>query len=191
MAELERRDYFRMEDQVHLTPTLLDAAQVSDNPYSDQYHLPRQVQLIGQLQAIDNESRDLLRQVGDYNRALSSYLKALEEKIELLANFVLNREQEVRKETVILSEGGIAFFSGIPYAPGAHLHLLIMLFPGYSTLATIGVVRTCEQLPDQRYQIGVEFTVLLEQDRKLLARHLRRRESQAIREQAQKSRPNK
>lgn len=190
MAELERRDYFRMEDQVHLTRILLDETQVSDNPYSDQYNLPRQALLVGQLQAIDNESRDLLRQVGDYNRVLSGYLKGLEEKVELLANFVLNQDQVTQKETVILSEGGISFGNSTPYDTGAHLHLLIMLFPGYSSIATIGVVRTCEKQQDGCYRIGVEFSVLLEPDRKLLARHMRRRESQAIREQAQKSGPN-
>ncbi len=194
MSEHERRDFYRMEDRVHLIRTPIEKHLISDDPYSDRYNVPRQALLISQLQAIDNESRDLLRQVGDYNRALGSYLKALEEKIDLLARYVVSHDKELaQKETVNLSEGGISFYNSAPLTEGSYLHLIIMLFPSYSTIAAIGQVRACEKIDDQPtlYRIGVEFSVLLEQDRKLIVRHIRRRESQTIREQAQKSGPNK
>lgn len=194
MSEHERRDFYRMEDRVHLIRTPIEKHLISDDPYSDRYNVPRQALLISQLQAIDNESRDLLRQVGDYNRALGSYLKALEEKVDLLAKYVVSHDQTItQKETVNLSEGGISFYNSAPYEPGAYLHLIIMLFPNYSSIASIGVVRTCEKIDDQPtlYRVGVEFSVLLEQDRKLIVRHIRRRESQSIREQGQKTGPNK
>ena len=169
MSEHERRDFYRMEDRVHLIRTPIEKHLISDDPYSDRYNVPRQALLISQLQAIDNESRDLLRQVGDYNRALSSYLKALDDKIELLAKYVVNHDQTLtQKETVNLSEGGISFYNSSPYEPGSYLHLVVMLFP------TI-------------YRVGVEFVVLVEADRKLIVRHIRRRESQTIREQAHKN----
>ena len=89
MSELDRRDYYRMEDQVHLIRTPLEKHLISEDPYSEQYNIPRQALLISQLQAIDNDSRDLLRQVGDYNRPLGTYLKSLDEKIDLLAKYVV------------------------------------------------------------------------------------------------------
>lgn len=190
MSEHERRDYYRMEDRVHLIRTPLEKHLISDDPYSDRYNVPRQALLISQLQAIDNESRDLLRQVGDHNRALSSYLKALEDKIELLAKYVVNHDQTLtQKETVNLSEGGISFYNSTPFEPGAYLHLVVMLFPSYSSIASIGIVRTCEKIEDRPtiYRVGVEFAVLLEPDRKLIVRHIRRRESQSIREQPHKT----
>lgn len=194
MSGYERRDYYRMEDQVHLIKTPIEKHLISDDPYSDRYNVPRQALLISQLQAIDNENRDLLRQVGDYNRALGSYLKHLEEKIDLVAKYAVSHDQELsRKETVNLSEGGISFYSGTALDTGSYVHLIIMLFPGFSSIATIGQVRACDKIEDRPtlYRVGVEFTVLLEQDRKLLVRHIRRRESQSIREQAQKSGPER
>ena len=194
MSEQERRDFYRMEDRVHLIRTPIEKHLISDDPYSDRYNVPRQALLISQLQAIDNESRDLLRQVGDYNRALGTYLKAQEEKFELLAKYIVSHDKELtQKETVNLSEGGISFYNSTPFTQGSYLHLIVMLFPSYSTIAAIGIVRTCEKIEEQPtiYRIGVEFEVLLEPDRKLIVRHIRRRESQTIREQAQKTGQNK
>ncbi len=190
MTEQDRRDFYRMEDRVHLIRTPIEKHLISDDPYSDRYNVPRQALLISQLQAIDSESRDLLRQVGDYNRALGSYLKAQEEKFELLAKYIVSHDKELtQKEAVNLSEGGISFYNNTPFNVGSYLHLIMMLFPSFSIVAAIGMVRACEKIDDQPtlYRIGVEFEVLLEQDRKLIVRHIRRRESQTIREQSLKS----
>ena|SRR3990167_1151718 len=190
MSDIERRDYYRMEDRVHLIRTPLEKHLISEDPYGDQYNIPRQALLISQLQAIDNDSRDLLRQVGDYNRALGSYLRAMDEKIELLAKYVVSHDKELaQKEPVNLSEGGISYYDGSPLTLGSYLHLIIVLFPSYSSVAAIGLVRTCEKIEEQPviYRVGVEFQVLLEADRKLIVRHIRRRQSQAIREQGLKS----
>lgn len=128
--------------------------------------------------------------MGDYNRPLGSYLKAQEEKIELLAKYIVSHDKDLsQKETVTLSEGGLSFYYANALDPGSYLHLIMMLFPTLSSIAAIGVVRTCEKIDEQPtlYRIGVEFEVLLEKDRKLIVRHIRRRQSQTIREQAQKS----
>lgn len=194
MSDIERRDYYRMEDQVHLIRTPLEKHLISEDPYSDRYNIPRQALLISQLQAIDSETRDLLRQVGDYNRALGTYLKAQDEKIDLLAKYIISHDRELtRKESVNLSEGGISFYSSTPYPEQTYLHLIIVLFPSYSTIAAIGQVKTCEKIEDEPtlFRVGTEFSVLLEQDRKVIVRHIRRRQSQTIREQAQKSDRNK
>ncbi len=189
MSDIERRDFYRMEDRIHLIRTPLEKHLISEDPYSDRYNIPRQAMLISRLQAIDSESRDLLRQVGDYNRALGSYLRAMDEKIELLAKYVVSHDQELaQKQQVNLSEGGISFYDGSPLAVGSYLHLIMVLFPTYSSIAAIGQVRTCEKIEEAPaiYRIGVEFSVLLDSDRKLIVRHIRRRQSQTMRDQGHK-----
>ncbi len=166
---------------------------ISDDPYGQQYHIPRQALLISQLQTLDQENRELLRQIGDYNRALSSYLKGLDDKINLLANYIVSDDQSLtHREPVTLSEGGLSFYSATPFEPGTYVHLIMILFPSFTTIAVIGYVRTSDLIDDQPRinRIGLEFTVLLEQDRKQLVRHIRRCESQQIREQPQKSPEN-
>lgn len=189
MSDIERRDFYRLEDRVHLIRKPLEKHLISDDPYGHQYDIPRQALLISQLQAIDNDNRDLLRQVGDYNRALGSYLRAQDEKIELLAKYMVSHDQNLaQKESVSLSEGGLSFYESTPHSAGTYLHLILVLFPTYSSVAAIAQVKTCEKIEEAPaiYRIGVEFTVLLDSDRKLIVRHIRRRQSQSLREQGHK-----
>ena len=56
---MDRRDYYRIEDRVHLVQTPIERHLISDNPYGDQYNLPRQALLVSQLQSIDNDTKEL------------------------------------------------------------------------------------------------------------------------------------
>lgn len=194
MNDIERRDFYRIEDRVHLMHKPIEKHLISDDPYGEQYDIPRQALLISQLQAIDNESRDLLRQVGDYNRPLGSYLRYLEDKIDLIAKYVVSHDKSLsQKVSVNLSEGGISFYNSGPVEIDSYMHLIMILFPNYVSIAALGVVKTCEKIDDQPsiYRIGVEFTALLEPDRKQIVRHIRRRQSQEIRDQSHKTDENK
>ncbi|MCK5791918.1 MAG: PilZ domain-containing protein [Ketobacter sp.] len=191
---MERRDFYRIEDRVHLIKTPIEKHLLSDDPYSEQYSLPRQALLISQLQSIDNESRELLRQVGDYNRALGSYLRYMEEKIDLIAKYVVSHDQQIsQRESINLSEGGISFYNSTELPLDSYLHLILVLFPSYATIASIGIVKACEKIEEQPviYRIGVEFEVLQEPDRKQIVRHIRRIQSREIREQSHTSDENK
>ncbi|AUM14603.1 PilZ domain-containing protein [Ketobacter alkanivorans] len=191
---MEKRDYYRIEDRVHLIKKPIEKHLISDDPYGEQYGIPRQAVLISQLQAIENESRDLLRQVGDYNRALGSYLRYMDEKIDLIAKYVVSHDLQIsQKQSINLSEGGISFYDSSPMVPESYLHLILVLFPNYATIAAIGVVKSCEQIEDQPtiYRIGAEFLVLQEPDRKQIVRHIRRLQSREIREQPHTSSENK
>lgn len=194
MSDIERRDFYRIEDRVHLIHTPIKKHLVSDDPYGEQFDIPRQALLISQLQAINNESRDLLRQVGDANRALGNYLRYVDDKIDLIAKYVVSHDKSLnQKATINLSEGGISFYSGNPVDTETYMHVILVLFPSYATIAAIGIIKSCEKIDDQPsiYRIGLEFNVLLEPDRKQIVRHIRRRQSQDIRDQAHNSNENK
>ena len=194
MSGIERRDFYRIEDRVHLIHTAIKKHLVSDDPYGEQFDIPRQALLISQLQAINNESRDLLRQVGDANRALGNYLRYVDDKIDLIAKYVVSHDKSLnQKATINLSEGGISFYSGNPVDTETYMHVILVLFPSYATIAAIGIIKSCEKIDDQPsiYRIGLEFNVLLEPDRKQIVRHIRRRQSQDIRDQAHNSNENK
>ncbi|MDX1696328.1 MAG: PilZ domain-containing protein, partial [Ketobacteraceae bacterium] len=167
---------------------------LSEDPYGTQYNLPRQAILLSQLQAIDNESQTLLTQISDSNRAIGGYLRALDEKIDCIARHMISDydDKTLYKERVDLSEGGLAFVSDTPYDTDSYIHLTMMLFPSYTTVASIGQVRSCDEMDDnlRQYRIGTEFIVLLEQDRKRLSKHIRRKQSLELRERSQKNQQN-
>ena len=189
--EIDRRDFFRLEDEVHLAKLPIEKHMLSDDPYAPQFNLPKQAILISQLQAIDNDAQPLLTQISDTNRALGNYLRALDQKIECLAKHLVSDfdDKLMQKETVDLSEGGVAYYHDRALPLGSFVHLTLMLFPSYVTIAAIGEVKSCELEEDlsNRYRLGVEFNVLLEQDRKRLTRHIRRKQSLELRERSQKN----
>lgn len=189
--EIDRRDFFRLEDEIHLVHHPLEKHMLSEDPYASQYNLPRQAILLSQLQAIDNEAQPLLNLINDKDRAIGSYLKALDQKIDCISQHLISdfNDHQLSMETVDLSEGGIAFRNDDAMEIDSYVHLTMMLFPAYVTIACIGQVKSCEPIEDSigRQRVGVEFVVLLEQDRKRLSRHIRRKQSLELRERSQKN----
>ena len=45
---MEKRDYYRIEDRVHLIKKPIEKHLISDDPYGEQYGIPRQAVLISQ-----------------------------------------------------------------------------------------------------------------------------------------------
>lgn len=192
--EIDRRAFFRLNDEIHLVRHPIEKHMLSEDPYGSQYNLPRQAILLSQLQAIDNESLPLLSQISESNRALGAFLRTVEEKIDCLARHVVADydDKALYRENVDISEGGISYFSDTPIELDSFLHLTMMLFPSYTTVASIAQVKSCEETEDvgKRYRVGAEFSVLLEQDRKRLAKHIRRKQSIELRERNQKNQEN-
>jgi hypothetical protein len=149
--------------------------------------------MICELRAIEAEAQQLLNPIMDNNRPVGLYLKMLDQKIDLLARYLVTQSKGddlLHKETVSLSEGGITFYSHQNYDLGDYLHLTLILFPGFSSLSTIAEVKSVQDLEQKpaHYRIGAEFNVLLEADRKQLARHIRRKQSLLLRERTFKPR---
>lgn len=178
---MERRDFYRIEDRIHLVKSPIEKHLISDNPYAETFAVPPHALLINQLQTLDNDARDLLRQVSDSNRSLGTYLRSMNDKIDLVARYVVTYDHDLKAtDTVNLSEGGLSFYSDNAIAAESYMHLVMVLFPNLATMACIAVVKTCDKVDEHPtlYRIGTEFSVLLEQDRKQIVRHIRRRQTQ-------------
>ena len=178
---MERRDFYRIEDRIRLTITPMASTDERTDPYSADFPIPHNVRLLNQLNAIDDENRELQRQLSDQNRALGYYLRAMNDKIDLLAqHIVLADEALPGDQPVSLSEGGLSYFHDQPLAAGKRQHLVMVLLPQCTALACIASVKTCDQVDNEPtlFRIGLEFDILHEPDRKLIVRHIRRQETQ-------------
>jgi hypothetical protein len=185
-SEGNRRDYFRLDDEIHLIKRPIERHMLSEDPYSEIYRVPRQAILINQLRAIEADSHHLLSTILDTQRAVGQYLKALDQKIECLSMYMIADAGEnhwLHKEPVSISEGGITFYHDYPLQVDDNVHLTMVLFPSHASLCALGQVRSIQPLDHhpRLYRIGVEFTLLLEADRKQLARHIRRKQSLELR----------
>ncbi|CBL46892.1 Hypothetical protein HDN1F_33090 [gamma proteobacterium HdN1] len=177
-----RRDYFRLEDKIHLVKKPIPKHLVSDDPYHERYQIPRSTLLLNQLRSMDADYHQMIHQLADSNHALYSVLTALDRKVDLLAKYITNPaegDSAMLRETVELSERGMAFYTMYPLEEGDYVHLTMVLFPTAISLATIAEVRSCHQVETHPaiYRIGSEFIVLMEADRKQLSKHLLRKQA--------------
>lgn len=187
-SDLDRRELFRLKDTIQLRVQLVDDGVVSKNPYAENFNVPAQLALVSELHHIDNEASNALKHVGDSNRHLSTFLRATSKKIDILARYVIRTvgAQVGDSTNVILSEGGITFWSKQKYAIGAQLHLSILLFPSLTGLAALAKVAHCKEESDN-FLVGVVFEAMLENDRQQLSRHIMHKQSLMIRERQGKS----
>ena len=180
----ERRDFFRIEDHVVLNYRRVPQGQL---PQPLQHLEDNGFSLAATFAGISQRTRSLQQQVRQDSPATADYLKALEQKVDMLAQVLMLREMELdEQETreVNLSAGGMEFRTKEALEPGNWLEIKFVVFPDrLGILAGCRVVRCerdtgCWQHP---YRVAVEFTHIRESDRQLIVRHVLSRQSQRIR----------
>ena len=180
LDEADRREYYRIEDMIALEITPLSAPEAaSDEVLQDASPL---FNLLSDLHLSEFEAQHLLRQISERDRALSSYLKVMNKRIDLLsqvvAQTVLGKIGEL--QPVTLSEGGIEFHHATPYPAGSHLSIKLVLMPQALGLLLRARVTHCEA-QDTRFEIGTEFEAITDAQRQLLARYILQKQAQARR----------
>ncbi len=180
LNEEDRREYYRIEDLIALEITpLSDTDAASGEVLQDASPL---FNLLSELHLSEFESQHLLRQISERDRTLSSYLKTLNKRVDLLsqivAQTVLGKIGEL--QSVKLSEGGIEFFHKQPLPVDAPLSLKLVLMPQALGLLLRARVVTCHA-EDEGYVIDTEFVALNDTQRQLLARYILQKQAQARR----------
>ena len=188
LDEADRREYYRIEDMIALEITPLSAPQAaSSEVLQDESPL---FNLLSELHLSEFESQHLLRQISERDRTLSSYLKTLNKRVELLsqivAQTVLGKIGEL--QPVKLSEGGIEFHHPHAYSVGSHLALKLVLMPQALGLLLRARVTHCEAV-EGGYGIGTEFELITDTQRQLLARHILQKQALARRQARELNEP--
>ncbi|MFT3931226.1 MAG: PilZ domain-containing protein [Spongiibacteraceae bacterium] len=181
---LDRRDYFRVEDQLILRYCSVTPDAIGNMPAERHFDNSEMFALLRELRQIDQEHNNVLRGLTEQNRELGAYLKSINRKVDLIANALAtlshDHQQQVAQR-VSISEGGIAFASDTSLAPGKFLALELVLLPAHTGLALYGEVL------ETRNESGltvVSFIRMRESDRQILARHILQVQIAAKRQQS-------
>ena len=180
LDEADRREYYRIEDMIALEITPLAAAEAaSSEVLQDASPL---FNLLSELHLSEFESQHLLRQISERDRTLSSYLKTLNKRVELLSQIVAQTVlgQIGELQPVMLSEGGIEFHHPHPCPAGSHLSVKLVLMPQALGLLLRARVVDCQAHAGD-YRINTEFESLTDTQRQLLARYILQKQAQARR----------
>lgn len=171
----ERREYYRIEDCLALEILPADAASLPP---------PALFELLAELHQLDTEAQPLLRQIGDRDRSLASYLKLQAKRLELLGQAVA---QDLLRHfgpprPVTLSEGGIRFLHPQPLTVGGRVTLRLLLLPDALGLQAAAEVLQSTPGEDGQHRIALAFEFDNDAQRQLVARHVLKRQARERRQ---------
>lgn len=172
-------DFFQIHDCLPLEYETLDPNTALNIPDSDPGSL---FGLLGELQLLEHDSHQLLRQIGERDRALMSYLKLLSKRVDLVAR-ALGLQLAADMDTpaaVTLSEGGMTFPSPEPLKIDEWITLRLLL-PTPVGLNIVAQVAHCAHIASGEYSVQISFSHLNDAQRQLLARHIIHKQAQDIR----------
>ena len=182
MTTDERREFYRLEDTIALEFTLLQSATLQAPSAAEDSSVL--FNLLSDLHLLDFESQHMLRHISERDRMLSSYLKVVNKRIDLigqaLAQTLLQRIGTPQQVT--LSEGGMSFTHDQPLAANELLNLRMVLLPQALGLQLTARVRHSESNNDGGFTIATEFEALSDAQRQMLARHILQKQAQQRRE---------
>ena len=181
----DNRDYFRIQDWVILEFMEIEEEIMKDDSIESPLIVPSSFYLLNELHNIDAENNVLLHTISEKNRDIATYLKAINNKVELIARAFAESDEsldEILPQQVILSEGGLSFNHKKALPLDTCLALKLVLLPSHIGLLLYGRVVNCNEHIKGDYLINIVFEKLHENNRQLIARHVLQLQAKARRE---------
>ncbi|WP_457676273.1 PilZ domain-containing protein [Thiolapillus sp.] len=180
----ERRSFLRIADQVILKYRKvkdLQALPGTQRPPADISSFTIKARFF----AINQKLRPARAKLEQQSRELAAYLKAIDEKLDLLADLAFETEHDLidmPTRQVDLSAGGTSFHAEKPLELGTLLELWLLLLPSHAGIVTYANVVYCKRNRDPEderypYKIGVEFRNMREEDMDLIICHVLKKEA--------------
>ena len=187
-SERERRRSYRLNDGIGLSYKIIAREELPQAlAQFDAVH--------AQLELNDHFSQEkevhlpLFKQIERTYPAVASYLRFLENKIDVLANHLSMSNHtlpNIPSHDVSLSAHGIRFFAERFIPSNCQMELRLLLFPSCVSLIIYATVVSCTKLDQsdtqQAYAITAEFSHIHESDKEVLVKHIHEKQMLALRE---------
>ncbi|HSH28514.1 MAG TPA: PilZ domain-containing protein [Thiohalobacter sp.] len=184
----DRREYFRLDDEVLLDYARIDETQIAA---LRERIFDRVVDRFSVAATFATSSRTMSRILSSFSAGqpdLARYLKMMDQKLNQLARLFVIEEMNAGEHSVTqvnLSAGGVVFPSTTEFSPDDMLQLRLALLPAMTGILAIVRVIYCERSAQGNglpWQVAVEYEHIRESDRDLIASHLMAREAERLRE---------
>jgi len=184
----ERREYFRIEDELALDYRLIDDEEVDHLLQRIQSRLVDRFTAASSFTSTTRQMSHVIHKVQTQSPELARCLQAIDQKLNMIAQLFVSEEMEINDQPtreVILSAGGVAFRAQHEIKTDSLLELRMVLFPSLVGILTISRVIHCGRVDDGNaefpWQVAVEYEHLRETDRELLVRHIMSKETEQLR----------
>jgi len=175
MTVQERRQHFRIDDQLYFDYRIIDEesyhseqAMISDllGKSNQQY-----METSEYFQSIERELNELTQNIALKDPAIAHYLNLINTKIDFLTRQLLVGEN-VNMRHVNLSLGGIAFKDSREIPPDTRAKLLIYTKPKMTPIIVNAICVHCQSVGDHKYRIAMKFESLNHEQEELLSQHI-------------------
>lgn len=184
----ERREYFRIEDEIALDYRLVNEGEVDQLVERMRSRLVDRFTAASSFAATSRQMAHVIHKVQTESPELARCLQALDNKLNMIAQLFVSEEMEINDQPsreVTLSAGGLDFRAQHEVKVNSLLELRMVLFPSLVGILTISRVVHCDRMQDNNTQfpwrIAVEYEHLRETDRELLVRHIMAKETEQLR----------
>ena len=186
----ERREYFRIEDEVALDYRLIDEAEVEQLLERIQSRIVDRFTAAASFAASSRQMTHAMHRIQTQTPELARCLQIIDQKLNTVAQLYVSEEINLNEQParmVSLSAGGVAFRAQHELAPGSLMEMRLVLFPSLSGILSISRVVHCVRVDDGNtqfpWQVAVEYEHLREPDRELLVRHIMAKETEQLKKQ--------
>ncbi|MCU7810843.1 MAG: PilZ domain-containing protein [Candidatus Thiodiazotropha sp. (ex Notomyrtea botanica)] len=183
----ERREFFRIDDAIQVSYSVIQAADlpasIDDRLQDDRFSV------MTRMQAISQHLSAPLHRIEQRDPDVADYLKALDEKINLLGQSFLAEESELLGQpsrSVNLSAGGLAMDIIEPLELGDLVEIKLLLLPSYTGVLAYGEVVGVDASQDgdagYPHHVRINFSLIRNSDQDALIRHIMRRQGEMLRQ---------
>ncbi len=184
----ERREYFRIEDEVTLEYRVITESEMECVLFRIKDEVPDRFTAAASFASTSRQLNHLLNNLSVKSPDLSMCLQMLDKKLNLLAQLLvaesINIDGEGMRE-VSLSAGGLAFNTERELRVGDLVETRLVLFPSLTGILTVSRVVCCERRGDVEvgmpWRVAVEYQYIREPDRDLLVKHILTRQAEMLR----------
>jgi hypothetical protein len=172
MRAIERRAYLRIHDSASVQHLAVTRDLVASSSAESLLKLGPYFSMRQQLYRLELEARELQREIAEMDRALGSFCRNLNQRLELIAATLSPDGQAESPNVVDISPAGISYISRDFYSADDLLAIRIDLTQGALAAACFGRVCYCLLMDDDEYRLGVQFISLNTTTEALLERHV-------------------
>jgi hypothetical protein len=184
----ERREFFRIDDSIQVSYRVITLNEIPQS-IDEKLRGNDRFTVMTRLQNISQHLSAPLHRIEQHDPDVADYLKALDEKINLLGQTFLAQENELLarpSRSVNLSAGGIAMDITEKLAEGDLVELKLLLLPSYMGVMAYGeVIGIEEKAGDDEaypYHTRINFSLIRNSDQEALIRHITRRQGEMLRQ---------
>lgn len=190
IRSVERREFFRIDDEVRLQVRPVDAAEVAEIAEHIGERVPDSFTVAANFAVNSRHMSRLLHGMATDAPDTVRCLKMVDQKLNHLARLFVHEavaQGAFVRLQVNLSAGGLVFPSALAFTPGDLLETRMVLYPSTTGILTVARVVHCDPRDATAdgcaWLIAVEYVHIREADRDLLVSHIMNRETELLRRQ--------